>query len=172
MQTALVSDREESRRRRDLELPECVRRYLSGESLQAIALEKRVHRRTIYYWMMTGLGDEAYQALVTEVLVARVADADEELELARMSGDPVRVSAAKETARFARMDLERRRPALYGQKQEVKHTGAAPSFTVVLLDRPSGGGGAVLGGTQVPSLPAVVGGGEEEKGEADGVRQG
>lgn len=67
--------------------------------------------------MLAELGGEKYQEMVTEMLVARVSDADDELEAARNSGDAVRVSAAREVCRFARMDLERRRPALYGAKQ-------------------------------------------------------
>ena len=126
-----------SEQSRDANLPAVISRYLAGESVQDIAKDCRVTRRTIYNWMLAGLGEERYYALVTQCLVARVADADEELEKARGSGDSVRVSAAREVARFSRMDLERRRPALYGQKQEVKHSGVAPSFTVVLLDRPS-----------------------------------
>lgn len=90
--------------------------------------------------MLSHLGEKDYFDLVTEVLISRVSDADEEMDAARLSKDPVRVSAARETQRFARMDLERRRPELYGQKKEVKHTGAQPGLTIVLLDKPSTGG--------------------------------
>lgn len=155
----------------EADLPEVVRRYRSGESIQEIAKDNRVHRRAIYKFLLSGLGEERYTELVTECLVARVCDADEELELAKSSGDQARVSAARETARFARMDLERRRPGLYGQKQEVKHSGGAPTFQVVLLERPSVGGGALIDVTAVPSaLPAPSGPviGEKE----DGIRQG
>lgn len=150
------------------QLPDVVARYLRGESIQVIAKEQQVTRRTIYNWMLGGLGDEAYRELVTECLVARVADADEELEAARSSRDPVRVSAARETCRFVRMDLERRRPGLYGPKQEVTHTGAAPSFTVVLLDKPSGGGKPrEVDVTPVPGLTVrEVAGLEENKEKA------
>jgi hypothetical protein len=50
-------------------------------------------------------------------LVARIADADDELAAAAKSGDSVRVSAARESCKFFRTDFERRRPHLYGQKQ-------------------------------------------------------
>ena len=140
--------------RGDLALPEVVRRYVAGESVQEIARDCRVTRRTIYNWLLSGLGDEAYQELVTQCLVARVSDADQELEAARKSKDPVRVSAARETCRFARMDLERRRPSLYGPKQEVKHSGGGPMLNIVLLDRPSGAGAVVEGGgTLLPQEP-------------------
>lgn len=121
----------------DAGVPEIVERYLSGVSMQEIAKEKRVDRRRLYDWMFTELGPKEYQEVVTRCLVARVSDADDELEAARLSGDPVRVSAARETCRFVRMDLERRRPSLYGPKQEVKHT-QAPVLNIVLLDKPSG----------------------------------
>lgn len=141
-------------------LPEVIKRYRKGESVAEIAKERRVSRRTIYNWLLAGIGDEAYHDLVTECLVARVCDADEELEAARLSGDSVRVTAAQHTARYARMDLERRRPGLYGPKQEVKHSNAAPTFTVVLLDKPTGGlpGGRVIEGTVAPALAGVVAG--------------
>lgn len=84
--------------------------------MQTLAKESLVSRRTVYNWFMSGLGDDAYHDLVTEVLISRVADADADLEVARMSGDPVQVSGAREACRFYRMDLERRRPGLYGAK--------------------------------------------------------
>ena len=137
-----------------LPIPEVVERYAAGESIQEIAKDGRVSRRTVYRWLLAGLGDEKYAELVTECLVARVADADEMLEAA---DDVLKVQKARETARFARMDLERRRPALYGPKQEVNHRGAAPTLMVVLS---SEGGGRVVEGTVVPdelSAPGVEG---------------
>lgn len=145
-------------------LPEMIKRYLGtddkpGESIQVLAAEQGKSRRTIYRWMMAGLGDENYHELVTEALVSRVADADDELHEASSAGDPVRVTAAREACRFSRMDLERRRPALYGPKQEVKHSGGGPTLNIVLLERPTAGG-AVLDVTPVAVLPA-----EEKQGE-------
>jgi hypothetical protein len=131
----VVSEREDSRP----SLPAVVKEYLDGKSVNEIAAKNRVSRRTIYNWLLAGLGDEGYRELVTQCLVGRVADADEELEAARLSKDPVRVSAARDTCRFARMDFERRRPGLYGPKQEVEVKGKS-NFTVVLLERPSAAG--------------------------------
>ena len=112
-------------------LPDSIRRYASGESIQDIALDQRVHRATLYRWMLAGTGDKQYSDLVTHCLVQRVADADEQLEKAR---DPCDIARARETARYARMDLERRRPALYGSKPDQ----AGVSFTVVIqaYDKP------------------------------------
>jgi hypothetical protein len=146
------------------ELPEILSRYLAGESMQSIAAEKRVHRRTLYAYLLGNLGGDEYQEKVTEALVARVADSDEELEAARKSKDAVRVAAAREVCRFARMDLERRRPALYGPKQEVTHT-QAPVLNIVLLDRPSHEIEVV---TPVAALPPAEVVGMEPEGEDGG----
>jgi hypothetical protein len=48
------------------------------------------------------------------MLVNRVADGDEKLEDAK---DVLEIQRAREIVKFARMDFERRRPALYGVKQ-------------------------------------------------------
>src|SRR3990167_4561062 len=97
-------------------LPDIITRYLAGESLQQIAPDYRVATRTLYRWMLGGLGDADYHDMVSACLIQRVADADTDLAEA---ADPCQIARARETARFARMDLERRRPALYGQKQQV-----------------------------------------------------
>lgn len=104
-----------------LDAPTAIQRYLNGESMQVIAKAwgitpqgafKRCKRFMLSY---TG-SDEAYHNLITQALVDRVAEADERLETAP---DAVDIARAREMARFARMDLERRRPKLYGPKQEM-----------------------------------------------------
>lgn len=97
------------------DVPAIVTRYQQGESLQVIAKESAVSVRTIYRWMLSELGDK-YEGVVTDVLIDRIADADVALDSA---ADTCRVARAREQARFARMDFERRRPKLYGQKQEI-----------------------------------------------------
>lgn len=159
-ESTAVSERKDSRR----DIPAIVDRYLKGESVDSIAADNLVSRRTIYNWMLAGLGEERYHQVVTECLVARVADADQELAAARLSKDPVRVSAAREACRFARTDLERRRPKLYGVKQEVEHT-VAPVLNIVLLDRPSG---AVVDVTPVAVLEPKVVVGVENKEKKNG----
>ena len=106
-------------------VPEIVRRYASGESLRELGREFGVSRMSIYRWMLGGLGDKQYHALVTDCLINRVAEADEELDCARDACD---IARAREKARYARMDLERRRPQLYGAKPEV----LMPATIVVL----------------------------------------
>lgn len=130
-------------------LPELVRRYAEGRtSLRKLARELGVDHKVLYRWLLAETG-EAHAEVVTSCLVARIADADEDLE-----GATDKTDVAKRTAqaRFARMDYERRRPNLYGVKQEVKHT-SDPVLHIhtTALD----GGGRVVEGTQVPStLPA------------------
>lgn len=114
-------------------MPEIIARYRAGESVQEIAKACRRDARTIYNWMLSELGD-AYKDVVTECLINRVADADIALDEA---DDALELARAREKARFARMDLERRRPALYGPKQEVKHSGGVPTLSIVLLSAPS-----------------------------------
>ena len=121
-----------------LPIEEVARLYAAGESCYELAkrcgVDRKTIRRRLKAWMLAGKGDKEYADLVTEALVNRISEADEFLDEAE---DAVGVTKGRELARFARMDFERRRPQLYGQKQEVVHRDA-PSFTVVLLDRPSG----------------------------------
>lgn len=99
------------------ELPELIQRYLNGESMIRLAKDARVARRTLYRWMHSALGDKEYHEAVTDAMLARMADADDSLSKAR---DTWQVARAREEAKFARWDLERRRPELFGQKSEVK----------------------------------------------------
>lgn len=100
------------------EVDELARRWIDGESLQVLAKEcgveaaSTIHRR-IKRWILAGHGDKAYADLVTEALVNKIADADLRMEEA---SDPVEITKWREVGRFARMDFERRRPALYGSK--------------------------------------------------------
>lgn len=106
------------------QLPEAVKRFLAGEA------EAGVKRREVYHWMLTGFGEAGYRELVTEALVARIADADTGLEGAV---DRVEVAKWREVAKFARQDFERRRPGLYGNKQEVASVTLAPVFHVTVV---------------------------------------
>jgi len=92
-----------------------------------IAPDFGVSSRTLYRWLLTDLGDEKYQELITDCLVYRIHDADKDLHLA---ADMCQVTRARDEARFARMDFERRRPHLYGIKKEMKITGQLPSLVI------------------------------------------
>ena len=99
-----------------LTIPEVIARYRTGESMLSIAQDSPVKARQLYNWILKEVGEEQYRDIQTECLMNRVADADTDLLKAE---DTVQVARAREVARFARFDLERRRPALYGPKQEV-----------------------------------------------------
>src|SRR5262249_24846047 len=92
-----------------------LQRYVAGESLQTLAAETGVHRATLYRWMLAYEGGE-YEGIITATLVRRIAEADKELDEAC---DPCDIARAREKARYARMDYERRRPHLYGQRTHV-----------------------------------------------------
>ena len=98
-----------------IDVKELAARYAAGESMQALAAEHGAHRSTLYRWMLAGEGDEAYNNLVTHCLVQRIAEADE-----MIVDQTCDIARAREVARFARMDYERRRPSLYGQKQQMQ----------------------------------------------------
>lgn len=92
--------------------------YQLGESPQDIAARHGISTRSVYHLMMAGAGPE-YDGMITSMLVSRIAEADEML---RDAADPVQIARAREMARYARMDYERRRPALYGQRTQVEMT--------------------------------------------------
>ena len=96
-------------------LPDIIQRYLNGESTDTIAQDTRVARRTIYNWMHCQ-GDSQYYQLITQAMVCRLADADEALHTAT---DSVQIARAREEAKFARFDLERRRSKEWGPKQDI-----------------------------------------------------
>ena len=96
-------------------VPDLIQRYLNGESIQSLADDSQHCFRTIYRWLLKEAGPD-YESIQTDALISRIADADYELQNAR---DKVSVARAREQGRFARMDFERRRPKLYGPKQEI-----------------------------------------------------
>lgn len=103
------------------ETPELIHRWTEGESLTALAAEIGISRQAltkrIKKFMLTEIGDvEAYKDLATEAMVSMISDADNELDDANTS---VAVARAHAKARLTRQDFERRRPKLYGPKQEM-----------------------------------------------------
>jgi len=95
-----------------------LRTYQSGATLQQIADQHGVTKQAVYGWLLGELGGEQHTMLVTQALTSRIANADCMLETANNALDLAR---GREMARNARMDLERRRSSLYGQKQEITH---------------------------------------------------
>ncbi len=111
-----------------INLPEIVRRYANGESLTVLAKENKVSRQTIYNWIFSDIGGEEHQSLVTQCLINRIAESDEEMELAQSSLD---IARARERMRFHRMDFERRRPKLYGPQSAQ----AVDNRVMVVIER-------------------------------------
>ena len=104
---------------RAADMPAIVAQINAGADMAQIAQQYGVTRQAVYSWLLGGMGDNQHHDLVTNALTARVANADETLEVAESALD---VARARERMRFTRMDLERRRPALYGAKQQVDVT--------------------------------------------------
>lgn len=90
-------------------------RIRKGEGLRSIGKSLGLSQEGVRKWLLREVGPE-YQEVQTDGLLQRVVDADRMLEDA---DDAVDIARAREIARFARMDLERRRPNLYGQRSHV-----------------------------------------------------
>lgn len=105
-----------------------LQRINRGDSLRTIAADLNVSNVGLRAWLLRE-DAERYAEVVTAALTQRVAEADDRLEDAE---DAVSIARAREMARFARMDLERRRPALYGQRTQVTHE-VGPDLGEVLM---------------------------------------
>ncbi len=134
-------------------IPEIIHRYVNGEPVATLAAESRVSRRLIYKWIHT-VGDQQAYDLVTEALICRLADADESLSQAT---DSVQVARAREEAKFARFDLERRRAKTWGPKQELE----IDNKITVVINR--------LGPVSVQSLESVPE--QSDSGKSAGERE-
>ena len=116
--------------RRQAVMENILSRYANGDSLDELADEHNVSRATIYNWLLGGTVDETHAELVTAALTSRAMRADKRLEEAATAVD---IARAREMARFARMDLERRRPAIYGQQTKLVHE-AGPDLGEMLRE--------------------------------------
>ena len=63
-------------------------------------------------------------------MVARLVHCDKQLDDAE---NPLDIARAREAARFARWDAERRLPHLFGQKQEVTHNVQQPVLNITVV---------------------------------------
>ena len=97
-------------------LPEIVYRYLNGESMAEIGRDYDRAGRTLYRFMLSGMGEELWKQAQTDCMIVKISEADRKLEAAATAVDVKKYEAL---GKFARMDFERRRPVLYGQKREV-----------------------------------------------------
>lgn len=117
MSAELAPAREETVLTLPPSIPELIQRYLNGESTESLRKEANVSRRTIYNWMHSELSDEHYPDLVKQAIVNRIADADEKLANAQTA---LQIAQAREEAKFARWDAERRLK-LFRQVTEQQH---------------------------------------------------
>jgi hypothetical protein len=124
-------------------------RWVDGESIQALALEVGISRQGLYKriqrWSLSGEADKAYKSLVRDALVNRIAEADEKLDSAET---PVDIARAREQAKFARWDAERRLPAIFGLKQQDTN-----DKVIVIVNREKSMG---MGMGEVASQPQVI----------------
>ncbi len=102
-----------------LPAPDAVERYLAGATLREIANGSPCSLRTLYRYMLKELGPERCKELQRDLLVSRIADADEALSMAT---DNISLGIALAQCKYARFDYERRAPDAYGPRQEVAQT--------------------------------------------------
>jgi transposase-like protein len=112
---------------------EAIKAYSQGVTIRQIAADYGVTRETLYSWILAEVGPERYSSLITRSLTSKIARADDKLESA---DSPLDLARARELARFSRMDLERRRPHLYGPKQEVTMN-TAPILNITIATQHS-----------------------------------
>ena len=90
--------------------------YATGQhGLRAIGQQLGVSHEQVRIWLLDELGPE-YAALQRQALIARIVEADVRLENAPGAVD---IARAREIAKFARWDAERRLPQLFGPKPAV-----------------------------------------------------
>ena len=128
-------------------LPAIIKRYAEGESIEQLSKELKVSRPTLYKWIFNDLGPVEYRETITNCLINRIADADESLEDA---ADFLAIARARERMRYSRMDFERRRPHLYGQKQEITHS-VNPTLNISVVPQPQIPQEKVIEGVLLPS---------------------
>ena len=88
--------------------------YADGATFDQLAKVHGVSRQAIYAWTLGNLAPDGCEALIRRSLTARIAKGDALLDNGSV---PLDITRGREIARFARMDYERLRPAIYGQAQ-------------------------------------------------------
>lgn len=104
---------------------ETLRRLAAGDSVRAIADDLGVTHQAVRVLLLDEVPEE-YRAHQRQSLIARIVEADRQLEEA---ATPLAIARARELCRFTRWDAERRLPHLFGQHTRLELTGA------VTLDR-------------------------------------
>ena len=94
-----------------------IKRYLAGDLVEEMAKERGITKKALYKrmhkFMLASSGEDGYSDLITQALADRISVTDDELE---SSESMLEVAKWSQLGKFARMDFERKRPALYGQK--------------------------------------------------------
>lgn len=89
-----------------------------GDSLRDVAADIGVTYEAVRIWLLDDAPDE-YRRAQRKGLICRIVEADSALDAA---DDAVDVARARERAKFARWDAERRLPQLFGPRQHVDMT--------------------------------------------------
>jgi hypothetical protein len=101
-----------------------VKQIEQGVSLRDAAKELGISHTSLRIWLLDECPDE-YKPAQRRGLIQRIAEADDKLDDA---ADAVSIARAREQAKFARWDAERRLPHLFGQK--IEQTGTVVHVTV------------------------------------------
>ena len=116
----------------DASIKAAIEAYRDGKTCEQLATDYGVSLQAVYSWLLGDLGGPEHDLLVTQALTARIAKADASLDAAP---SPLELARAREQARNSRQDLERRRPRLYGQKQEITLT-VQPVLNIAVVVAP------------------------------------
>jgi transposase-like protein len=105
----------------------------SGATLRQIAEKHGVPHSTLSRWLLSDAPAE-YRDAQTSALLTRVVEADQALAAATTH---IEINRAQAQCRFARQDLERRRPQMYGPRisQEISGPGGGPIVVMDDLER-------------------------------------
>ena len=94
-------------------------RYLSDEKTSTIAQSYGISRSRLHQWLLEHAEDHWRKAQVARAVTA-LEQSKDELDSA---ADPLELARAREKLRGAQWELERLYSRLFGQKQEVVHSG-------------------------------------------------
>ena len=94
-------------------IAQAIEQHADGLSLRQIAAKIGITHGGLRKWLLTA--PDQYRAAAISGLTQRIIEADDMLDSA---ADPVSIARAREIAKFARWDAERRLPHMFGQKVE------------------------------------------------------
>ena len=106
--------------------------HSGGYSLRDIASTLGLSYESLRIWMLRDQ-PKAYRAAQEIGLISRIVYSDKQLDDATNALD---IARAREAAKFARWDAERRLPHLFGQKQEVTHNIQQPVLNITIVQMP------------------------------------